>query len=320
MGLALDATDDHQGLAKVTLGVARRMGQRHEHLPYLAAILSDVVLDRGVSAVEPVFVPETLEDALGSVALLPGTPEIVLHDPVDDAGEGLQFGAPGRSLPPVARRDGVGQHLPYSVPVQPERPGRPPGCSNPPPSPPCAPADTIPLCTFLAPSIGSKMTLWMAEGGLIFNRRLSVGQSAHPVQFTSADYSLWSPVKFTFIPTPNFDADPKLSSLKPYFPDPVGTARIAYSGYIPSRDQPRLTYTPIGAFMVRLYNVLAWENASIRTLAEYFKLSGIGGNGEGVFRHWPMAIYSDELKVDIFKGKASGPLQLWDEWNFAFNS
>ena len=31
------------------------------------------------------------------------------------------------------------------------------------------------------------MTLWMAEGGPIFNRRLSVGQSAHPVQFTSAD-------------------------------------------------------------------------------------------------------------------------------------
>ena len=72
--------------------------------------------------------------------------------------------------------------------------------------------------------------------------------------------------------------------------------------------------------MVRLYNVLAWENASIRALAEYFELSGIGGNGEGVFRHWPIAIYSDELKVGIFKGKASGPLQLWDEWNFAFNS
>ena len=135
-----------------------------------------------------------------------------------------------------------------------------------------------------------------------------------------SDLGLWSPVKFTFIPTPNFDADPKLGSLRPYFPDPVGTARIAYAGYIPSRDQPRLTYTPIGAFMVRLYNVLAWENASIRALAEYFKLSGIGGNGEGGFRNWPITIYSAQLKVGILKGKASGPLQLWDEWNFAFNS
>ena len=120
-----------------------------------------------------------------------------------------------------------------------------------------------------------------------------------------SDLGLWSPVKFTFIATPDFDSDPKLSSLKPYFPDPLGTAKIAYSGYIPSRDQPRLTDTPIGAFIVRLYNVLAWENASIRALAEYFGLSGIGGNGEGVFRHWPISIYSDELRMGVLNGKAS---------------
>ena len=72
VGLALHAADDHQGLPEVALGVSRRMGQRHEHLPGLTAILSDVVLDRGVSAVETVLVPETLEDALGRVALLPG--------------------------------------------------------------------------------------------------------------------------------------------------------------------------------------------------------------------------------------------------------
>ena len=60
VGFPLHAADDHQGLAKVALGVARRMGQRHEHLLGLTAILSDVVLDRGVSAVEPVFVPEAL--------------------------------------------------------------------------------------------------------------------------------------------------------------------------------------------------------------------------------------------------------------------
>ena len=33
------------------------------------------------------------------------------------------------------------------------------------------------------------MPLWMAEGGPIYLRRLSVGQSAHPVQFTSAFYT-----------------------------------------------------------------------------------------------------------------------------------
>ena len=87
--LPLHSADDHQGLAEVALSVARRMGQRHEHLLGLTAMLPDVVLDGGVSAVEPVFVPEALEDPLGGVALLPGTPEVVCQDLVDDAGEGL---------------------------------------------------------------------------------------------------------------------------------------------------------------------------------------------------------------------------------------
>ena len=96
--------DDHQGLAEVALGVARRVGQGHEHLFGLAAMLPHVVLDRGVSAVEPMLVPESLEDPLGGVPLLPWTPEVIYQDLVDDAGEGLKLGTPGRSLPPVARR------------------------------------------------------------------------------------------------------------------------------------------------------------------------------------------------------------------------
>ena len=43
VGLALHAADDHQGLAKVALGVARRMGQGDEHLLGPAAM---VVLER----------------------------------------------------------------------------------------------------------------------------------------------------------------------------------------------------------------------------------------------------------------------------------
>ena len=66
------AADDHHGLAKAALRVSRRIGQRDKHLPGLTAILSDVVLDWGVSAVVAVLVPEALEDALGGVPLLPG--------------------------------------------------------------------------------------------------------------------------------------------------------------------------------------------------------------------------------------------------------
>ena len=104
MGLPLHSADDHQGLAKVALGVARRMGQGHKHLLRPAAMLPHVVLDYGVLAAEPMLVPEPLEDPLGCVALLPGTPEVVCQDLVYDAGEGLQLRTPGRILPPVARR------------------------------------------------------------------------------------------------------------------------------------------------------------------------------------------------------------------------
>ena len=83
--LPLHSTDDCQGLAEVAPGVARGMGQRHEHLPRPAAALPHIVLDDGVSPVEPVLVPDPLEDALRRVALLPGKPEVVFQDPVDDA-------------------------------------------------------------------------------------------------------------------------------------------------------------------------------------------------------------------------------------------
>ena len=46
--------------------------ERHEHLPCPATVLSDVVLDDRVPAVEAVLVPQLLVDALGGVALLPG--------------------------------------------------------------------------------------------------------------------------------------------------------------------------------------------------------------------------------------------------------
>ena len=69
-----------------------------------ARTTSRVQLQSPAAMPEPMLVPESPEDPLGCVALLPGTPEVVYQDLVDDAGEGLQLRTPGRSLPPVARR------------------------------------------------------------------------------------------------------------------------------------------------------------------------------------------------------------------------
>ena len=45
VGFLLHSADDHQGLDQVALGMPRRVGQRHEHLPCLAAMLPHVVLE-----------------------------------------------------------------------------------------------------------------------------------------------------------------------------------------------------------------------------------------------------------------------------------
>ena len=103
MGLLLHPADDHPGLAKVALGMARGMGQRHEHLlGPAAAALPYVILDDRVLVPKPVLVAQPLEDALGRVALLPGDLVVFFKDAVDDAGVGLQLGPSGRCLPPVA--------------------------------------------------------------------------------------------------------------------------------------------------------------------------------------------------------------------------
>ncbi len=89
VGLLLHSADHCPGFPEVALGVARRMGQRDEQLPGPEAAFSYVVLDRGISAVEPVLVPEPLEDAPGRVTLLLRDPVVVFQDVVDDAGEGF---------------------------------------------------------------------------------------------------------------------------------------------------------------------------------------------------------------------------------------
>ena len=53
--LALHTADDRHRLAEITLAVARRMGQRHEHLLFSPPTLPDVILEYGVLTV--VFKP-----------------------------------------------------------------------------------------------------------------------------------------------------------------------------------------------------------------------------------------------------------------------
>ncbi len=121
--LALHTANDRHRLPEITLGVARRVGQRHEHLLSSPPTLPDVILDYGVLTGEPVLVAQPLEDSFGRVPLLSVDFDIAFQDRVNYAGEGLQLGTLWRALPPVARRNRVGQHLAHRVPVHTKHPG-----------------------------------------------------------------------------------------------------------------------------------------------------------------------------------------------------
>ena len=65
-----DTTDHRHRLAEVDLGVAKRMGERHEHLLRAGMPLAQVVLDDRVAARKAVLGPQALEDPLGRMPLL----------------------------------------------------------------------------------------------------------------------------------------------------------------------------------------------------------------------------------------------------------
>ena len=125
--LPLHSAYDSPRLSEVALRVSGRMHERHEHLTCPASMLSDVVLDDRVPAVEAVLVSEPVVDAFGGVALLPGKAEVILEYPVYDPGVWTDLGSSGRLSSSVSWRHRVREHLANGVSVQTEHPGRFPG-------------------------------------------------------------------------------------------------------------------------------------------------------------------------------------------------
>ena len=118
--------DRYLGFAEVGLRLARRVGQRDEHL--LAADLRrvHVVLHNRVAARVAVLGSKPLEDPFGRVPLLARPLLVVLENRVDHALPRAQLRPPDGLLPLVARRQGVLQHLPHRLPRKSKLPRRRP--------------------------------------------------------------------------------------------------------------------------------------------------------------------------------------------------
>ncbi len=95
-----------------------------------------------------------------------------------------------------------------------------------------------------------------------------------------------------------------------------GLAWTSYFSHAPGAVSQQQTFTPIGCLIAYLTRKLAWENHSLRQLADYYPKTGIEGQGAGDVRFWtPPAIYAPEILYQLPERMRGGN---WDEWSSYF--
>ncbi len=77
---------------------------------------------------------------------------------------------------------------------------------------------------------------------------------------------------------------------------------------------------PVGRFLSCLWQMMAWENAALRPLADYFRLMGAGASS-GELRYWDLGVYSIETRARVTRYLSEGGWAMvgeWDEWSREF--
>lgn len=128
-----------------------------------------------------------------------------------------------------------------------------------------------------------------------------------------ADLAAWTSSKMTFIGPRQV---PDWSTLAPVY-GPKGSATSAYAGHTRAIKKQVEQLTPIGVLISYLSQKLAWEDLSLRDLADYYRMTNIAGSAEGYMRVWSSSIYSDEVRPRLEAGMLSSG-KSWDEWRQFF--
>ena len=126
-----------------------------------------------------------------------------------------------------------------------------------------------------------------------------------------ADLGTWVLTKLTFSYGPN-------SALPPYLcQERVNSGHL---GLIPARDEEANDFTPVGSFYANLMERLAWEDPALRDIVNYYRVTGIGGQGGGELpRQWDFSsVYSETVRNKIKGGCLLHKPLSWDEWKNNF--
>ena len=117
-----------------------------------------------------------------------------------------------------------------------------------------------------------------------------------------ADLGIWASSKITLAEQPS---------------NRNGTARSAYVASSIGNDTKKARFTPIGSFISFLIMKLAREDPRLRDIADYYRLTGLLGSGEGRMREWPTSIYSEKVRSRVEAGILTNG-EWWDEWSVGF--
>ena len=98
-------------------------------------------------------------------------------------------------------------------------------------------------------------------------------------------------------------------------------AHSCYVQHTPSHQNQTKYFTAIGTLISNLSRRLAWEEPALRDIVDYYQFTNIGGAGGGVFRKWPISIYSENVQHSIQSGVfgASSSIATWNEWQVGYN-
>ena len=118
-----------------------------------------------------------------------------------------------------------------------------------------------------------------------------------------ADLATWSLSKSTF-------------SLPQIHGPDVG-AITTYFGHTHYYNSKSKHFNPIGTLISRLSLRLAWEDPSLRDLADYYLRTSIDGGARGYNRCWPSSVYKKEDRPRTGIGDTSSS-PFWDEWSNSF--
>ena len=131
-----------------------------------------------------------------------------------------------------------------------------------------------------------------------------------------ADLGTWISSKMTFV-GPRVIRDYESTPFSVCGPE--GAALSMHIGYTPSSAHQVQHFTPIGTLISDLTQRLAWEDQTLRDLADYYRLTGISGSGGGDFRYWSSSIYSESVRPRAETGPLlSGLASIWNEWSSIF--